>query len=215
MRRLLLLFVCLAGAAPAAAQERANADPVAGLLGRLEQMLVRGQREQFAGLFDPGAAEAGIRRYEIDLFLTGAAKAVVRERERAPLEGAPPGDGFRLVVEFFVATPGRARILTAGMDVRRPPNGNPASWRIVALEGISSVDGLYRLRLDTEKPLAAKNFKVTSEDLTMTLDEGTVFPVQTDEASPAWCSSDAARCSSCRRLPPSGGSCASFPGARR
>jgi len=181
MRRLLLLVVCLAGAAPAAAQERANADPVAGLLGRLEQMLVRGQREQFAGLFDPGAAEAGIRRYEIDLFLTGAAKAVVRERERAPLEGAPPGDGFRLVVEFFVATPGRARILTAGMDVRRPPNGNPASWRIVALEGISSVDGLYRLRLDTEKPLAAKNFKVTSEDLTMTLDEGTVFPVQTDE----------------------------------
>jgi hypothetical protein len=182
MRRLLFLVVCLVGAAaPAAAQERSNADPVAALLGRLEQMLVRGEREQFAGLFDPSAAEAGIRRYESDLFLPGAAKAVVRERERAPLEGTPPGDGFRLVVEFFVATPGRARILTAGMDVRRPPNGNLASWRIVALEGISSVDGLYRLRLDTGKPFAAKNFKVTSEDLTITLDEGTVFPVQTDE----------------------------------
>ena len=185
MGRFLLLVVCLVGAAaPATAQERprtAAADPVATLLTRLEQMMVRGEREQFAGMFGQGVAEAGIRRYESDLFLPGAVKAVVRERERAPLEGAPPGDGFRLVVEFFVATNGRARILTTGMDVRRPPNGDLASWRIVTLEGISSVDGLYRLRLDTEKPLAAKNFKVTSEDLTISLDEGTVFPVQTDE----------------------------------
>src|SRR4029079_6417553 len=119
--------------------------------------------------------EAGIRRYESDLFLRGAVKALVRERERAPLEGEPPGDGFRLVVEFFVPTPGHARILTTGMNVRRPPNGDLASWRIVTLEGISSVGGLYRLRLDTEKPLAAKNFKIASEDLTITLDEGTVF----------------------------------------
>jgi len=183
MVRALLLVACLAGAAaPAAAQDRSNApDPVAALLTRLEQMLIRGERDQFAGLFDPGAAPAGIRRYENDLFLAGAVKAVVRERERAPLEGVPPGDGFRLVVEFFVATTGRARILTTGLDVRRPPNGNLASWRIVALEGISSVDGLYRLRLDSEKPLAAKNFKVASDDVTIALDEGTVFPVQTDE----------------------------------
>ena len=55
--------------------------------------------------------------------------------------------------------PGRARILTAGMDVRRPPNGRPASWRIVTLEGLSSVDGLYRLRLDTERPLAAQGLQ--------------------------------------------------------
>jgi len=180
--RFLLLLVCLAGtAAPAAAQDRANADPVTALLTRLEQMLIRGANSEFAGMFGQGVAEAGIRRYESDLFLRGAVKALVRERERAPLEGAPPGDGFRLVVEFFVATPGHARILTTGMNVRRPPNGDLASWRIVTLEGISSVDGLYRLRLDTDKPLAAKGFKVTSEDLTISLDEGTIFPVQTDE----------------------------------
>jgi len=183
MARLLLLFlVCFAGAAPpAGAQDRSNADPVAALLTRLEQMLVRGERERFGGMFGQDVAEASIRRYETNLFVTGAVKAAVRERERAPLEGAPPGDGFRLVVEFFVATPGRARILTTGMDVRRPPNGDLASWRIVTLEDISSVDGLYRLRLDTEKPLAAKGFKVTSEDTVVSLDEGTVFPVHTDE----------------------------------
>ena len=180
-RLFVLIVVCLAGAAPAFAQDRANPDPVAALLTRLEQMMVRGARDEFAGMFGQGVAEAGIRRYEADLFLPGAVKAVVRERERAPLEGAPPGDGFRLVVEFFVASSGRARILTTGMDVRRPPNGDLASWRIVTLEGISSVDGLYRLRLDAAKPLAAKGFRVTSEDLVVSLDEGAVFPVESDE----------------------------------
>jgi hypothetical protein len=181
MFRAFALLVCLAGATPAFAQDRPTADPVAALLTRLEQMIVKVQRDQFAAMFGQGVEEAGIRRYESDLFLDGAVRAAVRERERAPLEGAPPGDGFRLVVEFFVATPGRARILTTGMDVRRPPNGDIASWRIVALEGISSVDGLYRLRLDTEKPLAAKGFKVASEDVVISLDEGTVFPVHSDE----------------------------------
>jgi hypothetical protein len=182
MLRALLLVACLiAAAAPAAAQSRTAADPVAALLARLEQMMVRGDGSEFAGLFAEGTAQAGIRRYQIDLFLPGAVKALVRERERAPLEGVPPGDGFRLVVEFFVATPGRARILTTGMDVRRPPNGDLASWRIAALEGISSVEGLYRLRLEIDKPLTAKGFKVTSEDLVVSLDEGTLFPVTSDE----------------------------------
>src|SRR5687767_15055098 len=182
MLRALALLVCLTGAAaPALAQDRSTTDPVAALLTRLEQLMLKGQRDQFAALFGQGVAEAGIRRYESDLFLDGAVRAAVRERERAPLEGAPPGDGYRLVVDFFVATSGRARILTTGIDVRRPTNGDLASWRIVALEGISSVDGLYRLRLDTEKPLAGKGFKVTSEDVVVTLDEGAVFPVHSDE----------------------------------
>jgi hypothetical protein len=62
---------------------------VAALLTRLEQMLVSGDSSQFAGLFAEGVAPAGIRRYEIDLFLPGAVRAVIRERDRAPLEGVP------------------------------------------------------------------------------------------------------------------------------
>jgi hypothetical protein len=185
MVRALVLVACLVAgllsrAVPADAQERV-ADPPSLLLTRLEQMLIRGDTGQFRSLFGVGVAEAGIQRYQVDLFLPAAVRAVVRERDRSPLEGVPPGDGFRLVVEFFVATPGRAKILTTGMDIRRPPSGDAASWRIVALEGISSVEGLYRLRLNTEKPLAAKGFKVTSEDLVISLDDGVIFPVQSDE----------------------------------
>ena len=45
--------------------------------------------------------------------MPGAVKTTVRLRDRSPLEGAPPGDGYSLVVEFFIETAGRARILTA------------------------------------------------------------------------------------------------------
>ena len=38
--------------------------------------------------------------------MPGAVKTTVRLRDRAPLEGAPPGDGYSLVVEFFIETPG-------------------------------------------------------------------------------------------------------------
>ncbi len=83
----------------------------------------------------------GIRIYADDLLRPGVVEAVVNERERAPLEGVPPGDGYRMVVELFMATPGRGRVLTVGMDVRRPPGGDLNSWRIVGLESLSSVEG--------------------------------------------------------------------------
>src|SRR3712207_8183118 len=42
------------------------------------------------------------------------------ERDRAPLEGTLPGDGYRLVVDFFTETAQSGRIVTARVDVRRP-----------------------------------------------------------------------------------------------
>ena len=62
-------------------------------------------------------------------------RAVVQERDRAPLEGAPIGDGYRLVVELFAETAGRARIATVSLDVRRPAGGALDSWRIAGGEG--------------------------------------------------------------------------------
>ena len=84
------------------------------------------------------------------------------------------------MVEFFIETPGRARIVTAGMDMRRPPNGDLASWRFVGAEGLSFVEGLYKLRID-KRPLAARNLEITAEDLVLQLSEGTVFRVECDD----------------------------------
>ena len=179
MLKVVLALACLVGlAAPAAAQ--ATVDPVELLVRRAEDALNAADRAAFTRLFDP-AIEQRAAAYAADLFTAGAVRSVVRERDRAALEGVPPGEGFRLVVEFFVQTAGKARILTSNLDLRRPPGGDADSWRIVTAEGLTSVEGLYRLRLNTQQPLAARNFEIASEDLSILLPEGTVFLVESDD----------------------------------
>jgi hypothetical protein len=176
-----LVTVATAGAAPAVSAQTAVPDPVAIVLTNLERALASGNRDTFAALFASGVAEVGIRIYANDLLRPGVVEAVVKERERAPLEGVPPGDGFRTVADLFVATSGRGRVLTVGIDIRRPAGGDLNSWRIVGFESLSSVDGLYKLRLNTATQFAARNLVVRSEDLELALEDGTVFQVECDE----------------------------------
>ena len=170
-----------AGAPRLASAQPAQADPVAAVLANLERALASGSREGFTALFATSVAEVGIRIYADELLRPGVVEAMVKERERAPLEGVPPGDGYRTVADLFMATSGRGRVLTVGLDVRRPAGGDLNSWRIVGLESLSSVDGLYKLRLDTATQFSARNFVVTSEDLELTLDDGVVFQVECDD----------------------------------
>lgn len=180
MPRLFCIALCVIAASPAAGQPR-EPDPVAHVLAGLEQALNRADRAAFAAWFDPALADTYVRAYTADLFIAGAVRSVVRERDRRPLEGAPPGDGYQIVAEFFVETAGKAKILTAGLDLRRPPGGDLASWRIVNAEGLTSVEGLYRLRLNTASPFVARSLEISSEDLLLTLHEGTVFRVECDD----------------------------------
>jgi hypothetical protein len=177
--------VLLAVHAPSAeAQTPAPAtalDPVVAMHRALERALAAANREAFAALFAQGVAKTGIRLDQDELFRPGITQAIVKERDRAPLEGVPPGDGFRSVIDVFMATPTKARVLTAALDVQRPSGGGSNSWRIVTLELLSSVEGIYKLRLNTSRTFAARNFVVSSEDLELVLDEGTVFQVECDE----------------------------------
>ena len=157
-----------------------RARPCRAAPARVEQALNRGDRTALTALFSPDVPSSQIDLYLGSLLMPGAVKSTVRLRDRSPLEGAPPGDGYSLVVEFFIETTGRARILTTGMDMRRPPNGDLASWRFVAAEGLTFVDGLYKLRID-KRPLTARNLEITSEDLVLQMSEGTVFRVECDD----------------------------------
>ncbi len=151
------------------------------VLANLERALASGNRDAFAALFADGVAEVGIRIYSNDLLRPGVVEAVVKERERAPLEGVPPGEGYRSVADLFMATPGRGRVLTVGIDVRRPAGGDLLSWRIVGFESLSSVEGLYKLRLNATTQFAARNLVVRSEDLELVLEDGSVFQVECDD----------------------------------
>ncbi len=136
-------------------------------------------RPRFASYFQ--VAPVLVQGYLADLFIPGATRSLIRERDRSPLEAVPEGQGYRSVVEFFVETPGRARLLTASLDIRRPPDGGPESWRIVGAEGLTSVEGIYKLRLQGAVQYAARNFEITAEDFSLTLADGTVFLVESDD----------------------------------
>jgi hypothetical protein len=181
MRKALAVLACvLSSAMPAYAQPRAG-DPVDALVRRLERVLSEGDRAAFPALFDPSISKETIAQHESDLFFRGAVRTVLFERSRGPLEGAPPGDGFRLVVEMFMETPGRARIVTAGLDIRRPPGGDAAAWRISSIDSVSAIGGLYKLRLNTTTPLAVRNLELRSEDVIVAMPEGVLFRVECEE----------------------------------
>ena len=111
----------------------------------------------------------------------GVTRVVVKERDRAPLPGTLPGDGYQLVVEVFIETGPRGRIATWGIDVRRPrgDTDDPQPWRIVALEPLSSVEGLHRLALHPEKAYVANNLVLHSVDFEVRLPSGQVFVAAT------------------------------------
>jgi hypothetical protein len=176
-----LLFVLVALMTPRAALAQAPpaADPIASLLRNVERAMNSGDRAAFGSYFD--VAPVLVQGYIADLFIPGAIRSVIKERDRGPLEAVPEGQGYRVVVEFFVETPGRARLLTASLDLRRPPDGNEASWRIVSADGLTSVQGIYKLRLQANVQYVARNFEIAAEDFTLALSEGNVFLVECDD----------------------------------
>jgi hypothetical protein len=73
----------------------------------LERALAAANREAFAALFAQGVAKTGLRFDQDELFRPGITQAIVKERDRAPLEGVPPGDGFRSVIDVSWPHPPR------------------------------------------------------------------------------------------------------------
>jgi hypothetical protein len=179
--RLLLFLACVVGPAIPLYAQASAPDPVDMLLRKVERILNAGDRAALPPLFGGLISEPRLQQHITDLFTPGAIRTAVFERARAPLEGVPEGDGFQLVVEFFIETPGRARIVTTNIDVRRPSGGDAESWRIVDIEGLGWVEGLYRLRLNTTTPMSARDLELTSEDLALALPEGTIFLVECDD----------------------------------
>ena len=89
-----------------------------------------------------------------------------------------PGDGCRLMVEAFTESRSLGRIVTARVDVRRAPGDESAdAWRVVSLQPLTVVEGLNRLEVDETRQFAARGLVLTSEDLKITLADGSVFVV--------------------------------------
>jgi len=170
-------------AADSSRQSReAAADGVAVLLNHLEQLLQQNNRDDFPSLLStPDITGEEAEQATDDLFSYETTRAVVRERDRTPLETALPGDGYHVIVEILTETSARARVLTARFDLRRPRGGPLDSWRIVAITRLTYVQGLYRLRLDASTQYVAREFTIRAQDVQFTLHTGYVFEVISGE----------------------------------
>ena len=187
MSRLLAGLVCgwLAVAPAPAAPQALKVDSVPELLHRLELVLQAGDASRYLTLLTPGADRERARNFAATVTGNDLTRAVVRERDRIPLFGALPGDGFRLVVEVLLERDSAASLATWRLDVRRvqaaPGEQSPTEeWGISDQELLTSLSGLHRLSLNLKRELSARNFTVTGEDFQLTLTEGLVFVADAD-----------------------------------
>jgi hypothetical protein len=127
-------------------------------------------REQALEFFDAGVP-------------AGVTRVVVKERDRSPLAGTLPGNGYQLLVEVFIETGPRGRIATWNIDIRKPPGEaeDRQPWRISGLDQLSSVEGLHLLSLDSRKQYAARNLVLRSVDFEVRLPVGQVFVAETED----------------------------------
>jgi hypothetical protein len=188
----LLLCLALSFSAPALAAAQPPEPPSAEdlsiqlFLQAVETAISTMDRQRWSGLLSATANKDDALEFFDSMIPKGITRAVVKERDRAPLFGTLPGDGFRLITEIFIETGPRGRITTWNLDIRKPrDDDDPQPWRVVVAERLSSVDGLHRLVLHPGKQFAARNLVLRSVDFEVRLPAGQVFVAETTDGATA------------------------------
>jgi hypothetical protein len=177
---IVLALLALSQAAGTLAQQPPPVDGIVRLLLRVEQLMQAGNPEAYMDLLSAVADRTFARDASRRLIGPGITRAVIRERDRAPLEGTLPGDGYRLMIEILAERGARARIETWRLDIRRvPTDTSEDEWRVAGQQSLTSVDGLYRLALNPSRAYRARNLVVRSDDLEIRLPDGHVFTADT------------------------------------
>jgi hypothetical protein len=173
----------LATASTGAAQD----DRIGAFLDRVAAVLEAGSTGQYARLFAASVPREEVEALAGESVEAGVTRAVVRERDRAPLAGVPAGEGYRLLAEVFTAFGPRGRIATYRYDIRRArtPAGDEGAedeeWQLAGQERLTTVDGLYRLTLTREKQFAVSNLTLQAEDMQLTMRSGSAFVGEVEE----------------------------------
>src|SRR5262245_1769761 len=100
------------------AQTAQDTDGVRTLLERVERILQSGDARAYNELLSETADRRGVDAFVTTEILPGATRAVVREREREPLTGTLPGNGYRLSIDTFTEFGARGRSSTWRLDVK-------------------------------------------------------------------------------------------------
>jgi len=159
-----LLVLAFVTASPPAARQGASADATTALIVRLEQagaagnaavILALGRAPDVPGL---NAFAAGVT--------PPPTRFIIKERDR----GALTTSGERLLLEVFVEFGNESVITTWRVDVSAGP-----APRIVEMEQLTQISGLYKLGLNPNKQFDIRNLTVQGTDLTIEMPAGQAF----------------------------------------
>ena len=187
MKRAFVILVVVASAAtlhagqavPQLSEEDLS---VQAFLQAVETAISTTERERWIELLSQNADRDAALEFFDSMIPSGVTRAVIRERDRSPLNGALPGEGFQLVTDVFVESGTRGRIYTWRLDIRKPrESADRQPWRIVTQERLASIEGLHQLRLHTEKQYNVKDLVLKSVDLELRLPLGEIFVAETAE----------------------------------
>ncbi|OFW30401.1 MAG: hypothetical protein A3H97_15180 [Acidobacteria bacterium RIFCSPLOWO2_02_FULL_65_29] len=168
---------------PAVARAQATDEGVRRLLNAIESAVQSGRPDAYnaflmSTIIETPASVARAASFAALEFRPGATRVVIQERDRQDLPGTLPGNGYRLAVDAFVESGDRARIVTWQFDIRRI---DESEWRILDQERLSAVENLYRLSVNPADQYDVRDFRLQAEDLDLTLVEGTIFAITTDQ----------------------------------
>ncbi len=145
---------------------------------RIETALLSSDKAEWLSLISANADAAAASDFFDAAVPRGVTRVVVHERDRLPLDGALPGDGYRMIVEVFIESGTRGQLSTWRLDLRRPtlaaaaPDGTDTPWRIIAQDKLTQLDVLHRLEINRERMFQARNMVLTSVDFELKLADG-------------------------------------------
>ena len=166
-------------AASGAGQNAPQADGIATLVARLEEVARTGDRSAVLALGVSSSTD-GLAAFADNASPTPV-RLIIKERDRTPLLNGSE----RLLLEVFVQNGTEARISTWQMDVARATAHGHAGWAIASLEQLSTISGLYRLGLSPDKQFDVRNLTVSGPDLTLEVPTGAAFIAETPDGTTA------------------------------
>jgi hypothetical protein len=181
--RLVLALAVLVATVEGAAQSPQRPDALGALVIRLQEAAASGNQNAINALGIPGAEGSSVAEF-VESVSPAPARVVIKERDRTALDDAKQ----RLLLEVFTEQGIEGRVATWQADVAMASGGkvdDPSAWRIVNMERLAVVSGLYRLSLNPKQQFTVQNLTVAGQDLALQMATGSAFVADTPEGPTA------------------------------
>ena len=177
MRVLLLALALIVPASANAQTLSAPNDGISRILREIERVLTTGDARAYGALVAPGANTS--TEFHDEWLQDGVTRAVVQERLRAEVSGVAKGLAYDVYVDVLAEFGRNARVGTWLIRVFRETS-DATEWRIARLNILTTVRGLYRLSISTDKQYRIVNLALSAEDFELRVPSGVGFVAETD-----------------------------------